>query len=127
MAQSFLREPSLVAHLADVDAELLLRLHGAHALLVGPKALEPKAQVLLSLIRPISQVCEPVPPTYLMPGIQALALSEELHEMGSVGGVAASVTIDQQGSALAVSVTAEDIRGWSALVARDGEVSRDRT
>jgi hypothetical protein len=64
--------------------------------------------------------------TLSMPGVQALALSEELHEMGSVCGVDAGVTIDQQGTTFAVSVTADDARGWSALVARDGEVSRNR-
>ena len=64
--------------------------------------------------------------TLSMPGVQALALAEELEDMGAVCGVDAHVTIDQQGTAFAVSVTADDARGWSVLVARDGAVSRDR-
>jgi hypothetical protein len=62
-----------------------------------------------------------------MPGKQALALSDELQEMGAVCGYDARLTIDQQGTAFAVSVTADDARGWNALVAVDGEVSRDRS
>lgn len=61
-----------------------------------------------------------------MPGRQALALSDELADMGAVCGYEARVTIDQQGTAFAVSVTADDARGWTALVALDGQVSRDR-
>jgi hypothetical protein len=67
-----------------------------------------------------------VPPTLSMPGVQALALSDELEEMGAVCGVNARVTIDQQGTAFVVSVTADDTQGWNVLVALDGEVSRDR-
>lgn len=62
-----------------------------------------------------------------MSGIQALALSDELEEMGAVCGRGARVTIDRQGTAFAVSVTADDARGWTAFVALDGEVSRDRS
>lgn len=62
-----------------------------------------------------------------MPGIQALALADALEEMGGVCGYDARVTIDQQGTAFALSVTADDARGWTALVARNGEVSRGRS
>lgn len=44
--------------------------------------------------------------------------------MGAVCGVDARVTISQQGTVLAVSVTADDARGWSAVGARNGAVSR---
>ncbi len=84
-----------------------------------------RSMAIVDARRHVRETVKP-PTTLLMPGVQALALSEELHEMGSVCGVDARVTIDQQGTAFAVSVTADDVRGWSALVARDGEVSRDR-
>ena len=89
-----------------------------------------QSQKLKSCYRGLGQnlkSLDAMPPTLSMPGIQALALSEELEQMGAVCGDRARVTIDQQGSTVAVTVTADDVRGWTALVGVDGQVSRDRS
>ena len=87
-----------------------------------------QSQKLKSCYRGLSQNLKSlgaVPPTLSMPGIQALALSDELQAMGAACGDEARVMVDQQGTAFAVAVTANDARGWTALVALNGQVSRD--